>query len=58
MFDSFLNIFEKIVEKHAPIQSVKKRGETYKNSKLWLTQELKHLIAQKHILLNKWKKKS
>ena len=24
MFNSFLNIFEKIVEKHAPIQSVKK----------------------------------
>ena len=24
MFDSFLDIFEKIVEKHAPIQSVKK----------------------------------
>ena len=46
MFDSFLDIFQKIVEKHAPIQSVKKRGETYKNSKPWLTQELKHLIAQ------------
>ena len=56
MFDSFLNFFEKIVEKHAPIQSVKKSGETYKNSKPWLTQELKHLIAQKHFLFNKWKK--
>ena len=36
MFDSFVDIFEKIVEKHAPIQSVKKGGETYKNSKPWL----------------------
>ena len=35
---------------------LKKRGETYKNSKPWLTQELKHLIAQKHFLFNKWKK--
>ena len=48
MFDSFLDIFEKIVEKHASIQSVKKSGETYKNSKPWLTKGLKHLITQKH----------
>ena len=47
-FESFLDIFEKIVETHAPIQSVKKGGETYKDSKPWLTEELKHLIAQKH----------
>ena len=47
MFDSFIDIFEKIVEKHAPIQSVKKGGEISKNSKPWLTQELKDLIAQK-----------
>ena len=45
MFDTFIDIFEKIVE--TPIQSVKKVGEISKNSKLWLTQELKHFIAQK-----------
>ena len=28
MFDSFIDIFEKIVEKHAPIQTVKKGGKT------------------------------
>ena len=56
MFDSFIDIFEKIVKKHAPIQSVKKGGETYKKSKPWLTQEMKQLIAQKHFLFNKWKK--
>ena len=56
MFDSFIDIFEQMVEKHASIQSVKKGGETYKNSKPWLTQELKHLIAQKHFLFNNWKK--
>ena len=55
MLYSFPDIFEKIVEKHAPIQSVKK-GETYKKSKPWLTYKLKHLIAQKHFLFNKWKK--
>ena len=38
--------FEKIVEKHAPIQRIKKRGEAYETSKPWLTQELKHLIAE------------
>ena len=53
MFDSFIDIIGKIVEKHAPIQSVKKWGETYENSKPWLTQELKHLIAQKHFLFIK-----
>ena len=57
MFDSF-DIFEKIVEKHAPIQRIKKRGETYENSKPWLTQELKHSIAEKHFLFNKWKNSS
>ena len=31
-------------------------GEISKNSKPWLTQELKHLIAQKHFLFNKWKR--
>ena len=56
MFESFINIFEKNVEKHAPIQSVKKGGEIYENSKPWLTRELKHLITQKHFLFNKWKK--
>ena len=35
--------------------SVKKGGEISKNSKPWLTQELNHLIAQKH-LFNKWKR--
>ena len=33
-------------------------GETYTNFKPWLTQDLKHLIAEKHFLFNKWKKKS
>ena len=56
MFDSFIDFFEKIVEKHAPVQTVKKSGESFKNFKPWLTQELKHLIAQKHLLFNKWKK--
>ena len=56
MFDSFINICEKIDENHAPIQSVKKGGEIYQNSKPWLTQELKHLIAQRQFLFNKWKK--
>ena len=57
MFDLFLEMFEKNVEQHAPFQSVKKGGEEiYKNSKPWLTQELKHLFAQKHFLFNKWKK--
>ena len=55
IFVSFFDIFEKNVEKQAPIQTVKKRGE-FKNSKLWLTQEMKHLIARKHFLFNKWKK--
>ena len=33
----------------------KRGGETYKNSKPWLTQELKQLIAKKkHFLFNKW----
>ena len=54
-FDSFINIFEKIVENYAPM-SVTKGGETYKNSKPWLTQELNHLIAQKHFLFNKCRK--
>ena len=31
MFDSFLDIFEKIVEKHAPIQSVKKGEKHIRN---------------------------
>ena len=56
MFDSFIDITENIAEKHAPIKSVRKGGETYKNSMPWLTQELKHLIAQKQFLFNKWKK--
>ena len=56
MFDSFLDIFQKFVEKNAPIQSVKKEGETYKSSKPWLTPKLKCLIAQKLFLFNKWKK--
>ena len=33
MFDFFIDIFEKIVEKHAPIQTVKKGGENCKSSK-------------------------
>ena len=56
MFDSFIDIFEKIVEKHAQIQSVKNGGETYKTSKPCLTQEMKHLISQKYFLFNKWTK--
>ena len=56
IFDSFIDIFEKIVEKHAPIQTVEKGGENFKNFKPWLTKELMHLIAQKHFLFNKWKK--
>ena len=58
MFDSFIDIFEKTVEKHAPIQSSKKGGETYKNSKPWITQELKHLIVQKHFFVKKMVKNS
>ena len=56
MFDSFIDIFEKIVEKHALIQTVKKWGERFKNFKPGLTQELKQLITQKHFLLYKWEK--
>ena len=56
IFDSSIDFFEKIVEKNAPIQTVKKGRENLKNSKPWLTQELKHLIAQKQFLFNKWNK--
>ena len=56
LFDSFIDVFEKIVQKHAPIQTVKKWNDNFENCKPWLAQELKHLIAQKHFLLNKWKK--
>ena len=51
-FDLFIDV----VEKHALIQTVKKRRENLRNSKPWLTQELKHLIAQKRFLFNKLKK--
>ena len=54
MFDSFIKIFEKIVGKHATIQTVKKMGEYFENSKPWLIRELKHLIAQTHFLLKNW----
>ena len=33
-----------------------KKGGNFKSSMTWLTQEFKHLIAQKHFLFNKWKK--
>ena len=55
MFDSFIYIFEKILEKHTPIQTVVKGGVNFKKSKPWLTQELKHSNAQKHFSFNKRK---
>ena len=35
MFDTFIDTFEKIVKKHAPIQTVKKVGESFKSSRPW-----------------------
>ena len=56
MFDSLIDILKKIVEKHAPIQTVKRGGENFKSSKPWITQELKHLFDQSIFLINKWRK--
>ena len=47
MFDTFIDIIEKLVKKHAPIRTVENGGQNSKISKPWL-RKLKHLIAQKH----------
>ena len=45
MFDSFIDVSEKIIEKYAPIQSVKMSNANFKNSKPWLAQALKYFVT-------------
>ena len=45
MFDSFIDVFEKSIEKHAPFQSVKLSNVNFKNSKPSLTQALKYFVT-------------
>ena len=41
LLNSFIDIFDTIVEKHASIKTVKISDVNFKKSKLWLTQVMK-----------------
>ena len=56
MFTKFNEIFQSILDQHAPIQicdSSKKQNK--KSDKPWISKELKKLIAEKHHLYNQYK---